>query len=27
VRGPAMEVDPDVHHGGLLSDLELTASA
>jgi hypothetical protein len=27
VRGPAVEVDADVDHGGLLSDPELTASA
>jgi hypothetical protein len=27
VRGPAVKVDADVHHGGLLSDPELTASA
>jgi hypothetical protein len=27
VRGPAMQVDPDVDHGGLLSDPELTTSA
>ena len=27
VRGPAMEVDADVDHGGLLSDPELTSLA